>query len=64
MRWLDIEDIVELLEENHPEVDIMKLRFTELHKFVIELPGFSDSADRSNEKILEVIQAEWLELRG
>ena len=64
MRWVDIEDIVELLEENHPDVDIMKLRFTELHKFVIELPGFSDSQDRSNEKILEVIQAEWLELRG
>ena len=28
---------------------------------VIELDGFSDDPDRSNEKILEAIQATWID---
>jgi FeS assembly protein IscX len=39
------------------------LRFTELHRWVTELPGFSDDPKRSNEKILEAIQMRWLDER-
>lgn len=62
--WTDIEDIVEVLDEAYPDADIMSLRFTTLHKWVTELEDFYDDPSRSNEKILEAIQAEWLELRG
>ena len=63
MKWLDIEDIVESLEENHPDFDILSIRFTMLKKMVLELEGFDDISDRCNEKILETIQAHWIELR-
>lgn len=64
MKWTDIEEIAELLNEHHPEIEVMRLRFTDLHRFVIELPGFNDLPSKSNERILETIQAAWLELKA
>jgi FeS assembly protein IscX len=42
---------------------VVNLRFTDLWKWVQELEEFSDDPKRSNEKILEAIQAAWLEER-
>ena len=53
LRWTDIRDIAILLEERHPDVDILGVRFTDLWKWVQALPGFEDDPNRSNEKILE-----------
>ena len=64
MRWLDIEDISLALEEKYPEVEILSVRFTDLQKWVMGLEGFDDNPQRCNEKILEAIQAAWLEERG
>lgn len=64
LRWTDIQDIAIELEERHPEVDNVNLRFTDLHRWVTELPDFADDPGRSNEKILEAIQAAWIEERG
>jgi FeS assembly protein IscX len=65
MRWTDIEDIAEALEDNHPdEENIAHIRFTTLHSYVIELLDFDDDPSRSNERILEAIHAAWLKLRG
>lgn len=64
LRWTDVHDIAIELEEAHPEVDIVNLRFTDLWKWVQELPDFGDDPTRSNEKILEAIQAAWIEERG
>lgn len=63
MRWTDVNDIAIELEERHPDVDVVNLRFTDLHKWVCELPGFKDDPNRSNEKILEAIQMAWIEER-
>jgi FeS assembly protein IscX len=63
MRWTDIHEIAIELEERHPEADVVNLRFTDLWKWVQELPGFADDPNKSNEKILEAIQAAWLEER-
>ena len=52
-----------LLYETFPELDPLTLRFTDLHKKVCELPGFSDDPKKSNEKILEAIQMRWLDER-
>jgi FeS assembly protein IscX len=63
LRWTDVQDIAIELEERHPDVDNVNLRFTDLHRWVMELPDFEDDANRSNEKILEAIQAAWIEER-
>ena len=64
MRWVEVEDIAEMLEEKFPEKELMTLRFTELRKMVIELEDFSDDHAKCNEKILEAIQANWIEIRN
>ena len=63
MGWTDIHDIAIELEDKYPDVDVVNLRFTDLHKWVRELDGFDDDPNRSNEKILEAIQMAWLEER-
>ncbi len=63
LKWTDIHDIAIELEDAHPDVDIMHVRFTDLWKWVCGLPDFDDDPDHSNEKILEAIQAAWLEER-
>jgi FeS assembly protein IscX len=64
LRWTDVHEIAIALEEAHPDVDVANLRFTDLWKWVQALPGFADDPNRSNEKILEAIQAAWLDERG
>jgi len=51
MKWTDTQQ----------NVDPQFVRFTDLHRWVTELPGFDDDPERSNEKILEAIQAAWIE---
>lgn len=64
LRWIDVADIAIALEEHHPEADNVNLRFTDLHRWVMELPDFADDADKSNEKILEAIQMAWIDERS
>ncbi len=59
LTWDDAEDIGILLSEVHPEVDPLSVRFTDLHKFVVELPDFNDDPKKSNEGKLEAIQMAW-----
>jgi FeS assembly protein IscX len=61
--WTDVRDIAIALVERHPEVDPLTLRFTELHRMVLELDGFAGDPKASNEKILEAIQMAWLDER-
>jgi len=63
LRWTDVQDIAIELEERHPDADNVNLRFTDLHRWVMELPDFDDDPNRSSEKILEAIQAAWSEER-
>jgi FeS assembly protein IscX len=60
LRWTDVRDIAIELEEAHPDADVVNLRFTDLWRWVRELPDFDDDPQKSNEKILEAIQAAWL----
>lgn len=61
MKWTDTLDIAMALAEKHAEVDPQYVRFTDLHRWVVELDGFADASDRSNEKILEAIQMAWID---
>jgi FeS assembly protein IscX len=59
--WKDAEDIGIELAEKFPNTDPLTVRFTDLHKMVLELDDFADDAQASNEAKLEAIQMAWLE---
>ncbi|HUP97407.1 MAG TPA: Fe-S cluster assembly protein IscX [Usitatibacter sp.] len=61
MKWIDIREIAVALAEAHPEVDPERVNFVELRNWVLALEGFDDDPRRSGEKILEAIQAAWIE---
>ncbi|HQR19573.1 MAG TPA: Fe-S cluster assembly protein IscX [Burkholderiaceae bacterium] len=61
MKWTDTQDIAIALSEAHPDVDPKTIRFMDLRRWVLELPGFSDDPNHSGEKILEAIQMAWIE---
>jgi FeS assembly protein IscX len=61
MRWRDVREIAMALAERHAGVAPLSVRFTDLHRWVCELPGFDDEPGRSNEKVLEAIQMAWLD---
>jgi FeS assembly protein IscX len=61
MKWTDTLDIAIELAEAHPEIDPRTIRFTDLHRWVMELPDFDDDPNHSGEKILEAIQMAWID---
>ena len=61
--WTDVRAIAIRLAELHPDVDPLSIRFTDLHKWITELEGFSGDPKRSNESILEAIQMAWVDER-
>ena len=61
MKWTDVRDIAIALSEKLPEVDPRTVRFVDLHNWVVELDGFDDDHLRGGEKVLEAIQAAWID---
>ena len=59
--WSDAEEIGIQLSEKYPDTDPLTVRFTDLHKWVVELEGFSGDAQESSEGKLEAIQMAWYE---
>jgi len=57
--WDQIDNIALSLLEKFPDTDPLTVRFTDLHKWVTELDGFSDDPAASNEGKLEAIQMAW-----
>ncbi len=61
LTWDDTEGLALALREKFPDTDPLTVRFTDLHRWVIELEGFADDPKGSNEGKLEAIQMAWLE---
>jgi FeS assembly protein IscX len=61
LTWDDAADLGIALSEAHPELDPLAVRFTDLHRFVLELPNFVGDPKGSNEGKLEAIQMAWHE---
>jgi FeS assembly protein IscX len=59
--WDDAEEIGYQLCEKFPETNPLEVRFTDLHKWVTQLAGFSGDLKASNEGKLEAIQMAWLD---
>ena len=61
MIWTDVEDIAIELYETHSDIDPRTINFVDLRDKVLALPNFSDDPNRCGEKILEAIQAAWID---
>jgi FeS assembly protein IscX len=61
LTWDHIDDIAISLYEAHPEVDPITVRYTDMHKWITELPDFGDDPTKSTEGKLEAIQMAWLD---
>ena len=61
LKWTDTLDIAIALDETHPEVDPLTVRFTDLMQWCMALDEFDDHPDHCGEKILEAIQMAWIE---
>ena len=61
MKWTDTREIAIALAERHPDANPRNVLFTDLRRWVIELPDFDDDPKRSGEKILEAIQMAWMD---
>lgn len=64
MKWTDTQDIAMALTDKYPDTDPAMVRFTDLYKWVLQLPGFDDDPKRCGEKILEAIQVAWIDEVG
>ena len=63
MLWTDVNEIAIELAEKYPDIDPTYILFTDLRRLVMELEGFIDSPEKTNEKILEAIQMLCIEER-
>ena len=61
LTWDETEEIALQLMEEHPDVNPLEVRFTDLHRWVTEIEDFEDDPKASNEAKLEAIQMAWLE---
>ena len=59
--WDDADDIGLMLADKFPKQNPLEVRFTDLHRMIIELPTFADEASKSSEGKLEAIQMAWYE---
>jgi FeS assembly protein IscX len=59
--WNDVQRIAEDLAETKPEIDPRYVNFVDLQRWIMELPGFDNTSGRCGEKVLEAVQALWIE---
>ena len=61
LMWDQAEEIAEVLAENHPGLNPLQARFTDIRQWVIDLDEFGDEPSASSEGKLEAIQMAWHE---
>lgn len=61
IKWNEVQEIAIQLADSHPDTDPRYVNFVDLHNWVVALPGFDDDPQRGGEKVLEAIQAAWID---
>ena len=61
MTWSDSREVGEALFERYDTLNPLTVRFTDMHKWILDLEGFDGGAQISNEKVMEAIQMIWYE---
>jgi len=62
LKWDQAEDLAEVLAENHPGLNPLEPRFTDLRQWVVDCDEFDDDPAASSESKLEAIQMAWHEI--
>jgi FeS assembly protein IscX len=62
LKWGQAQEIAEVLTENHPGINPLQVRFTDLRQWVADLDEFDDDPSGSSEGKLEAIQMAWNEI--
>ena len=62
LKWDQAQEIAEVLAENHPGINPLQVRFTDLRQWVVDLDEFGDDPAGSSEAKLEAIQMAWNEI--
>jgi FeS assembly protein IscX len=63
LSWKDPTEVAWALLDAYPEVDPLDLNFVDLHRMIVELPGFRDEPEASTETVLEAIVVTWNDQR-
>ena len=61
--WTDVRALAEALEAAHPDVDLDRLRSTDLPRWISELPRISGCPNAFNDKQPQAIHPPWPTLR-
>ncbi|WP_426414655.1 Fe-S cluster assembly protein IscX [Aestuariirhabdus sp. LZHN29] len=61
MKWSDVQEIAIELADGRPDVDPRYVNFVDLRAWVLAIEGFDDDPGHCGEKVLEAIQAAWIE---
>ena len=62
LKWDQAQEIAEVLTENHPGINPLQVRFTDLRQWVADLDEYEDDPAGSSEAKLEAIQMAWNEI--
>ena len=57
--WTNYRELGELLFEKYDTLNPLTVRFTDMHKWILDLEDFEGKPEDSNEKVLEAIQMIW-----
>jgi FeS assembly protein IscX len=61
LTWTDSQELALALIEQHPDVDPIRLHFTELRQWILDLNEFNDDPKHCGEKVLEAVQMAWID---
>ena len=63
LKWTDSLEIAIALDEAHPDADPLHVNFVDLRDWIMALEEFEDEPEHCGERILEAVQAAWIEER-
>lgn len=63
LKWTESLEIAIALDEAHPDTDPVNINFVDLRSWILALDDFDDDPEHSGERILEAVQAAWIEER-
>jgi len=63
LKWTESLEIAIALDEEHPDADPLLVNFVDLRNWILDLDDFDDAPEHCGERILEAVQAAWIEER-
>jgi FeS assembly protein IscX len=61
LNWDNTDEVGILLSQTHPELNPLEVQFSDLQRYITELPEFKGDPNGSNPARLEAIQMAWHE---